>query len=112
MIGIDIVENQRMKYKDEKFIKRILSSKEYDFFINYNLEQRKIEYLSSRFAAKEAIFKVYKVGINDMSYDRISILNDSSGAPFIEIDDKRISELEISLSHEKNYCVAIVIKTK
>lgn len=61
MIGIDIVENIRMSNKDVSFIKRILSEKEYNIYIKFSNEDRKISYLASRFASKEAIFKVYKV---------------------------------------------------
>ncbi len=112
MIGIDIVENARMHGKDIDFIKRILSEKEFVIYSNYSNEQRKIEYLSSRFAAKEALFKAYKKGDKNLNYNDISILNDEVGAPYIEINDCLIDTLEVSISHEKNYSVAIVMKTK
>ncbi len=112
MIGIDIVENNRMINKDEDFIKRILSLKEYSIYISYSNEQRKLEYISSRFAAKEALFKAFKKGNNDLNYKDISILNDTNGAPFIEINDHKVEYLEVSISHEKNYSIAIVMKTK
>lgn len=112
MIGIDIVENNRMINKDELFIKRILSDKEFKIYINFSNEQRRIEYLSSRFAAKEAVFKAYKKGEKDFNYKDISVLNDADGAPYIEMKNKKDESLEVSISHEKNYSVAIVIKTK
>lgn len=111
MIGIDIVENERMKDKSIEFIKRILSKKEFEIYSNFSLEDKKIQYLASRFAAKEAIFKTFKKGNKDMNYNRISVLNDEDGAPFIEFEDDIKSNLEISISHEKNYSIAIVMKT-
>lgn len=110
MIGIDIIENQRMINKDDSFIKRILSLKEYEKYVSFNNEQRKLEYLSSRFACKEALFKACKVGNKDLNYTDISILNDLNNAPYIEIRNEKKSEFEVSISHEKNYSVAIVIK--
>ncbi len=110
MIGIDIVENERMLNKDIEFIKRILSDKEFDIYNKFSIEQRKIEYLASRFAAKEAVFKAFKVGNKDLNYKDISILNDEYGAPFIELKGETDKSLNISISHEKNYSVAIVMR--
>lgn len=112
MIGIDIVENNRMIGKEQEFITRILSKKECEIYFKYSNEQRKIEYLASRFAAKEALFKCFKKGNKDINYNDISILNDKDGAPFIEINGVNLDELEVSISHEKNYSIAIVMKTK
>ncbi|MFI3251592.1 MAG: holo-ACP synthase [bacterium] len=112
MIGIDIVENSRMTNKDEQFIKRILSDKEQEKFNSFNSEDRKIQYLASRFAAKEAIFKVFKEGKLDFNYNDISILNHENGSPYIIMKNEIKTNLEISISHEKNYSVAIVMKTK
>lgn len=112
MIGIDIVENERMRNKDINFIKRILSNDEYSKYETLTLEQRKIEYLASRFAAKEAIFKVFKKGNNDFNYSDISILNDLDGAPYVVMKGRIDLTLNISISHEINYSVAIVMKIK
>ncbi len=112
MIGIDIVENERMRNKDITFIQRILSKKEYDIYIKFTSEERKIQYLASRFAAKEAIFKVFKEGNKDMNYNKISILNEENGSPYIEFETNIKEKLDISISHEKNYSIAIVMKTK
>ncbi len=111
MIGIDIVENNRMLNKDTEFIKRILSKKELEIYLTYNEEERKVQYLASRFAAKEAIFKAHKNGNKDLNYNNISILNENDGSPYIEINEIKKENLQISISHEKNYSVAIVIIT-
>ncbi len=109
MIGIDIVENSRMQDKSEEFIKRILSKSEVEV---YNNKQNKVQYLASRFAAKEAIFKVFKCGDKTLNYNDISILNDENGAPYILMNSTKRDDLKISISHERNYSVAIVMKTK
>ncbi len=110
MIGIDIVENKRMENKDDKFIRRVLSNKEYDIYLTFISDTRKVQYLASRFAAKEAIFKACKVGNKDLSYNDISILNDENHAPYIEILKYTELQFNISISHEENYSIAIVMK--
>lgn len=111
MIGIDIVETQRMLNKDKKFIERILSKDELDIFYNIKNEEYKTQYLSSRFAAKEALFKAYQQGDKDINYNMISILKKENGAPYIKINGVIMEDLKISISHEKNYSIAIVMKT-
>lgn len=105
MLGIDLVEHKDMLDKDENFARRILSDSEFSYYTNINSEKRKLEYLASRFAAKEAIFKCIGRGF---VFSEVSILNKENGAPYIEsvqIDEK----LQISLSHTDNYSVAIVV---
>ncbi len=59
-IGIDIVEHDHMKDKiTDKFVMRILSTKELEVYNNISSSKRKVEYISSRFAAKESIFKAF-----------------------------------------------------
>lgn len=112
MIGIDIVENNRMADKNESFVKRILSNKELSKYNSISNDDKKVEYLASRFASKEALFKVFKEGNKTINYSDISILNENNGSPFIEINDVKQENLEISISHEKNYSISIVMKTK
>ncbi len=103
MLGIDLVEHKDMEYKDERFIKRILTSKELEYYYKITNKKRRIEYLSSRFACKEAIFKCFKTGL---SFLDITILNDDLGAPYALIKDELVN-LELSLSHTDNYSVAV-----
>ncbi len=111
MIGIDLVENKRMLNKSDSFIKRILSIKELDRYNSITDDNRKVQYLASRFASKEAIFKACKVGNKDLNYSDISVLNDENNAPYIEIEKYPNLKFNISISHEENYSVAIVMKT-
>ncbi len=111
-IGIDIVEHKKMEEKiNDNFIKRILSDDELKYYNLIKSSKRKLEYISSRFAAKEAIFKAYKCGDGSTSYTDISILNNSDGSPYVvfrENDDI----IKISISHTDNYSVANVILKK
>lgn len=111
MIGIDLVENARIEKQSDSFTKRILSEKEIEKYNTITNDKRKVQYLASRFAAKEAIFKACKVGNKDINYVDISILNDDNNAPYVEIVKYPNFKFEISISHEENYSIAIVMKT-
>lgn len=104
-VGIDLVEHKdiSLKLKD-----RILSDDEIKVFNNFNNKKRQIEYIASRFAVKEAIFKVYVHGDGSLCYKDISVLNDEYGAPYIR-SNKIKDELILSISHTSNYSEAIVI---
>ena len=107
-IGIDLVEHKDIINKDERFIQRVLSEQEYIYFCSIQNKKRKIEYVASRFACKEAIFKCYKSSSSGCNFSDISILNKENGAPFVLIHNKKV-ELQISLSHTDNYSIAVAI---
>ena len=73
-IGTDITDNNRFKdfINDSKKIVRLLSSKEIEKFNLISNDERKIEYMASRFAAKEALFKASNKKFN---MNEVSILN-------------------------------------
>lgn len=109
MLGIDLVEHARLRGMEEKFKKRLLSALELACYESFSSEKRKLEYLASRFAAKEAIFKVYKKGDGSLNFRDISILNAKDGSPYIVCDAIK-DKLAISLSHTENYSIAVVLK--
>ena len=99
-IGIDIVKISRFENKDIHFIKRVLTEKELLVYNNL-IEEKKTQYLASRWASKEAIFKANK----DEHYLSYSILNKENGEPYV--DDHE--EIKISISHDGEYAVASVL---
>jgi holo-[acyl-carrier protein] synthase len=104
-VGIDIVENARVrKAMSDAFVKKVLSQEERERFDNFK-ETRKVEFLAGRFAAKEAIIKCLS-GIEVPQLTDLNIRNDEAGRPFIQYKDY---EIVLSISHERNYSVAIAI---
>ncbi len=109
MIGIDIVETKRIKklIQNKKFLLRVFAEEEILYCEN---KKNKEQHYSARFAAKEAVWKAlcgkYKIKLKD-----IVVKNLANGKPEIEIKDKKIPKikLEVSLSHTKNYAVAVCI---
>ena len=106
-IGVDITYNKRFVafINDEKKYSKILSSKEIEVFNKISNDKRKLEYIASRFAAKEAIFKAIN---NKASFREISILNNEDGSPYVEQSFTNCV-IRISLSHETDYSIAFVI---
>ena len=100
-IGCDIVENKRLIDKSDKFIDLVLTEKEKQLYQKRN----KVEFLSGRFAAKEAIMKCLD-NTKELKFTDIEILNDESGKPYCNIEDIE----DISISHEKEYTIAVALK--
>lgn len=98
-IGCDIVENKRLIDKSDKFIDMVLTEKEKKLY-----EQKGIEFLAGRFAAKEAIMKCLP-DIEKYRFTDIEVLNDEKGKPYTNI--KEIED--ISISHEKEYTIAVAL---
>lgn len=94
-LGCDIVEHGRVKLKLARII---LTEKE---LIEFESKVNQIEYLASRFAAKEAIIKATnkKYLLND-----IEIYNNLDGSPATNVEG-----ITLSISHEKNYSIATAI---
>ncbi|MCD8194802.1 MAG: holo-ACP synthase [Coprobacillus sp.] len=99
-VGIDLVNVNRIK-EDEAFVSHILAEEERDAY--YRRSDKKI-YLASRWAIKEAFIKALGKGV---SYDKIIVCNEVNGKPYIKYGGQVYKG--VSVSHEKDYSVAIVI---
>ena len=119
--GIDIVEISRISKIYHKFginfLIKILSKQELKIIPTQ--KKRRIDFVSGRFVAKEAISKALGIGFrNGLSFKKVSVINDNYGKPEIilerninELLKKKIKECNIlvSISHEKKYCIASAI---
>lgn len=120
--GIDIVDNKRIemlftKYGDV-FKKKILSKDEIIDIDKIISQKKKIQKISSRFAAKEAAAKAIGTGFRlGLKFTDIEITYDELGKPKLLLNElikknflkskKKISS-NVSISNEKNYTVAVV----
>lgn len=121
-IGNDIVSVERIKniFLSETRLERVFSNKEIEYCKN-NYEK-----LAARFAAKEAIVKAIGTGFNNLSLNKIEVLNDELGKPYYsketieyiikntcnEILNKiKLDNISIflSLSHEREFALATCI---
>jgi holo-[acyl-carrier protein] synthase len=119
-VGIDLVKIERMKEVVEKWGRRFLDRVFTEGEISYCYEKKE-PYLSLavRFAAKEALVKAigseFPVSLTD-----IEVVNVDTGKPFIKINgrledffkEKMIRKAHLSLSHEREYGVALIVLEK
>ncbi len=109
-VGVDLVDIDRIRNlrRPERFRKKILTEKE-------RKNQKKADTVAGLFAAKEAIMKLLGKGISKISFRDIEIDHDVEGKPKVtlygaakaEAYKKGISEIELSISHEKKVAIAV-----
>ena len=112
--GTDIIEIDRIKSSIEnigdKFLNTIYTENEIQYCESRKVQ--KYQHYAARFAAKEAIFKALSTRIiSEYSWLDFEVLNDDSGKPKIFLNTKinNLDDIDISISHCKNYAVATVI---
>ncbi|MEC9484751.1 MAG: holo-ACP synthase [Candidatus Izemoplasma sp.] len=110
-VGIDIVEFEEIKERlSDRFIERVLSEEEINIYQRISHTDRKLSFLAGRFAAKEAYTKVYKSFDQELNFSDVSILNDHYGAPYIKSAYHPEDTVSVSISHSRQYAIAICIK--
>lgn len=114
LIGTDIVEVDRVKEYiikyENRFLDKIYTNSEIDYCESKNAQ--KFQSYAVRFAAKEAIYKALSDYINDSyTWRDFEVLNDSNGRPRVKVHLKleNLEDIDISLSHCKEYAVAYVM---
>lgn len=110
-IGIDIVELHRIANslkKGERLANRVLTPKEKELFDRMPVGRRS-EFLSGRFAAKEAFAKAAGTGIGRLSFQDIEVTTDETGAPFIRANGYESLHCFLSITHSREYAVAQVV---
>lgn len=124
--GIDIIEVDRIKNSIEElgdnFLNRIYTENE----IKYcnKSEIMKYQHFAARFAVKEAVYKAISNYINsrdDALWKEIEVYNLESGKPEVNVENLKkninknannnviLKDIDISISHIKDYAVASVI---
>ncbi len=113
--GVDIIAINRVSAAvdqwHDSFLKRVYTDKELEHYRN------EISSLAVRFAAKEAAMKALGCGMFELRWNDIEILSHTNGKPYINLlgrsrikaNEKGISDISVSLSHEKHYAVAFVV---
>lgn len=118
LTGTDIIEINRIKESidnlGDNFKNKIYTEKEIEYCDNKR--SAKYQHYAGRFAAKEAIFKAVSELLEnkfEISWKDAEILNDEQGKPrvtfFSEKINKKIENIDISISHCKEYAVCSVV---
>ena len=115
--GTDIIEIKRIKESindlGTKFLERVYTDKEIEYCESKN--NQKYQHYAARFAAKEAVFKASSSRLNnkyDIGWKNIEVVNDENGRPhagLLDIEIQEIEEMDISISHCKEYATANVV---
>ena len=113
-----MIEIERIKksIEDETmgkaFVERVYTSKEIAYC--ESKKAQKYQHYAARFAAKEAAFKAISEQLEDkysISWKSIEVINDKQGRPslnLIGITLENIEDMDLSISHCKEYAVANV----
>ncbi len=114
-IGTDIIEIERVRRTIERFgdrfLKRVYTETELGFY------GRRSHTLAASFAAKEAVMKVLGTGARGVGWRDIETLFHPSGKPVIRLNGRAIDaareagikEIDVSLSHCREYATAVAI---
>jgi holo-[acyl-carrier protein] synthase len=118
-IGIDIVEVDRIasliERLGEPFLARLFTTGERAYC---EAQKNSPLHYAARFAAKEAVSKAFGTGIGGQaSWLDLEITRDPSGAPKLRLQgaaaafaaENRITEVQISLTHARDYAAANAI---
>jgi len=113
--GIDMIEIPRIQKAlarwGEVFLRRIYTEAEIQRY------RAKPSSLAARFACKEAVMKLLGTGRRGVNWREIETLSHPSGRPVVRLygraKDKAqtlgVKEINVSLSHSKEYAIASVI---
>lgn len=116
-IGCDIIEIERIAraIKSESFIRRVFTAEEAAYCQRRG--QQAAASFAARFAAKEAVLKALGTGLREGSLQEISVDNDGLGKPLVQLSGHfamlakqlGVKNIQISLSHSRDFAVAYVI---
>ena len=115
-IGVDIVRTERFRHwlEDRKKLNRFFHSREIEWCLS---QHDGAASLAVRYAAREAFAKALGTGLRNLSFSDVWVNRDEQGKPFLCLSDRAMKALEnsgasnthISLSHERDYAVALVV---
>ena len=116
-VGCDIIEIERIAraIKSESFIRRVFTAEEAAYCQRRG--QQAAASFAARFAAKEAVLKALGTGLREGSLQEIAVANDALGKPLVQLSGHfamlakqlGVKNIQISLSHSRDFAVAYVI---
>lgn len=115
MVGIDIEKIDRFDNWSDCNLKRVFSNSEIEYAKKFNNSN---QHICGFYCVKEALVKA--IDKKNLKFSEIEILHTSSGKPFINknayivelLNQNNCKDFEISISHNQDYAVAIVMLIK
>lgn len=112
--GIDIIEISRIKESiddlSDRFIERVFTDKEIEYCESKG--KSKYQHYAARFAVKEATYKAISEKLKDkyqIGWKDIEVTNDENGRPKVKIRGVNTNNIDISISHCREYATANVV---
>jgi holo-[acyl-carrier protein] synthase len=114
-VGVDIIEIERVEQSlarfGERFLRRVYTQLEVAFC------RGRVSELAARFAAKEAVMKALGTGARGVAWREIEVLPNHRGKPLVYLHGRAqeraerigLSQIDVSLSHSREYAVAFVV---
>ncbi len=117
--GIDVVDcgriEQMLRRHDERFLERVFTAREQ---ADAAAVKNRVEKLSGRFAAKEAVMKLVGTGWRDgVAWTDIEVVNNPLGQPLVTLSGKvralaesqRLGPIALSISHTSTLAMASAV---
>ncbi len=114
-IGTDIIEIERIRHAierwGERFLRRVFTEAE------LGICGQRPHSLAASFASKEAVMKLLGTGARGVGWRDVETLYHPSGKPLIKLNGRArkeadrlgIKEIDVSLSHSREYATATAI---
>lgn len=84
------------------WLQKILTQNEREQYHALHTPRRKLEYLSGRYACKEAYAKALGTGIGHVDFQDFEILRLENGQPYAK-------GAQVSISHDEDYAIGMVM---
>ncbi|WP_326908461.1 holo-ACP synthase [Sedimentibacter sp. MB31-C6] len=117
--GVDITEVDRIKKNldNKRFLFKIYSESEITYLKNRKFNSQTA---AGMFAAKEAVSKCLGTGFTNFGPKDIEILKDDKGKPYVNLRNNareratqlELTNIQLSISHTKDYAIAFCIVEK
>jgi len=114
-VGVDIIEVERISRgldrHGSRFLDRIFTEQEQAYCAG------RANRLAARFAVKEAVGKALGIGIGDIGWKDIEVVNDGRGRPELVLhaeaiayaEEKGIYQWSVSISHTDTLAIGMVV---
>ena len=116
MLGVDIIEISRIEkvmQENPRFLERIFTATEKAWATEY-YTKRPAQHLAACWAAKEAFFKATNL---KFKFGQIQVVHHSNRKPYLQsVNQSEFdidwSNVQLSISHNNDYAIAVVILIK
>ena len=113
-IGFDLQEVEKIDNED-KLLGKIALESEISYIEKFKGQKK--DKTASLWAVKEAVFKALDIFEGEISFEEIELLHKENGAPVVVLhgkaktvfDAKGLTNIEVSISHQKSVVGAVVI---